>query len=63
MRLTDFTVRLHEEFGTARGDSILADHVLSQLGRTGADAIEAGIDPQEVWRAICADYDVPRARW
>jgi hypothetical protein len=38
--------------------------VLTGLGgRTAARAIEDGIDPREVWRALCADFDVPREQW
>jgi hypothetical protein len=47
-----------------RGGSMLVDHVLSGFGgRTAAQAIEDGIDPREVWRALCADFDVPRSEW
>lgn len=64
MRLTEFTERITEEFGTVSADSILADHVLTELGgRTGAQAIESGVDPRDVWVAICRDFDVPRTRW
>ncbi|MBO0853208.1 MAG: DUF3046 domain-containing protein [Nocardia sp.] len=64
MRLTEFQELLHTEFGVARGDQLLADHVLPAVGgRTGAQAIEEGIDPREIWRALCADFDVPRNRW
>lgn len=64
MRLTEFQELLHTEFGTARGDALLADHVILSLGgRTGAAAIEAGVDPRDVWRALCAEFDVPRNRW
>ncbi len=64
MRLTEFYDLLHGEFGTARGDMMLADHVLPELqGRTGAQAIEAGVDPRAVWRALCTEFDVPRSRW
>jgi hypothetical protein len=64
VRLTEFQELLHTEFGGARGDVLLADHVLPSLGgRTGAQAIEAGIDPRDVWRALCAEFDVPRGRW
>jgi hypothetical protein len=64
VRLTEFQELLHTEFGTARGDALLTDHVIPSLdGRTGAAAIEAGVDPREVWRALCADFDVPRGRW
>lgn len=55
---------MHTEFGEARGDTLLNDHVILALGgRTGAAAIEAGVDPREVWRALCAEFDVPRSRW
>lgn len=55
---------MHTEFGVARGDLLLADHVLPSMnGRTGAQAIEDGIDPREVWRALCAEFDVPKNHW
>lgn len=64
MRLTEFHELLSEEFGGMRGDSILVDHVITSLnGRTGAQAIEEGVDPRDVWRALCAEFDVPRSRW
>ncbi|SIR86214.1 DUF3046 domain-containing protein [Williamsia sterculiae] len=64
MRLTDFTELMRNEFGTMASDSMLRDHVLSDLGnRTGAVAIEEGVDPREVWLALCRDFDVPRDRW
>ncbi|RDI64829.1 DUF3046 family protein [Nocardia pseudobrasiliensis] len=64
VRLTDFRELVHGEFGVARGDSLLNDHTLLALnGRTGAQAIEAGVEPRDVWRALCAEFDVPRNRW
>jgi Protein of unknown function (DUF3046) len=43
---------------------MLVDHVLTGLGgRTPARAIEDGVDPRDVWRALCADFDVPRNQW
>ncbi|WP_235620914.1 DUF3046 domain-containing protein, partial [Mycobacterium tuberculosis] len=26
-------------------------------------AIEDGVEPRDVWRALCADFDVPHDRW
>ncbi|GAB4584753.1 DUF3046 domain-containing protein [Nocardia sp. IFM 10818] len=63
VRLTEFQELLHTEFGTTRGDALLTDHVLPSMGKTGAQAIESGIDPRDVWRALCAEFDVPRTRW
>ncbi|KAB2582709.1 MULTISPECIES: DUF3046 domain-containing protein [Rhodococcus] len=63
MRLTEFHEMVREEFGQVRGDSMLIDHVLQSLdGMTAAEAVEAGWEPREVWRALCAEFDVPPAR-
>ncbi|WP_424806455.1 DUF3046 domain-containing protein [Rhodococcus sp. 27YEA15] len=63
MRLTEFHERIHDEFGHIRGDSMLVDHVLTSLdGMTAAEAVEAGWDPREVWRALCVEFDVPPSR-
>ncbi|MGE2718610.1 DUF3046 domain-containing protein [Mycolicibacterium celeriflavum] len=64
MRLTEFHQLVEEQFGAVRGSSMLVDHVLSGFGgRTAAQAIEDGVDPREVWRALCSDFDVPRDQW
>lgn len=64
MRLTEFHELVEAQFGSVRGGSLLVDHVLTRLGgRTAVQAIEAGTDPRDVWRALCADFDVPRDQW
>ncbi|QKT07492.1 DUF3046 domain-containing protein [Gordonia sp. X0973] len=64
MRLTDFTELMNEQFGEQAAASMLVDHVLTECGgRTGAEAIEAGVDPRDVWRALCREFDVPRQKW
>ncbi|MCE5289935.1 MAG: DUF3046 domain-containing protein [Nocardiaceae bacterium] len=64
MRLTEFRSLIEAEFGAARGDAMLSDHTLAALGgKTAAQAIEAGFDPREIWRSLCAEFDVPRSRW
>lgn len=64
MRITEFNERVTGLFGAVYGASVLVDHVLSVLGgRTAAQAIEAGVDPRTVWRALCVDFDVPRDEW
>lgn len=63
VRLTEFHEMVREEFGLVRGDSMLIDHVLQSLdGMTAAEAVEAGWEPREVWRALCVEFDVPPAR-
>jgi hypothetical protein len=64
VRLTEFNVLVEDQFGSVRGGSLLVDHVLTSLGgRTPVQAIEDGVDPRDVWRALCADFDVPRDQW
>jgi len=64
VRLTEFHELVAAQFGQARGASLLVDHVLTALGgRTAAQAVEDGVEPRDVWRALCADFDVPRDRW
>ncbi|WP_166904286.1 DUF3046 domain-containing protein [Mycobacterium sp. DL440] len=64
MRLTEFNELVDGQFGEMRGRSLLVDHVLAALdGRTPAQAIEDGVEPRSVWRALCADFDVPRELW
>ncbi len=64
VRLTEFNVLVEDQFGSVRGGSLLVDHVLTELdGRTPAQAIKDGVDPRYIWRALCADFDVPRDQW
>lgn len=64
MRLTEFAELVNGRFGSVRGSSLLVDHVLTALGgRTAAQAIEDGVEPRDVWRALCADFDVPKDEW
>jgi hypothetical protein len=63
VRVTYFRELMEGEFGPARASSVSHDHVFAQLGgRTVEQALEAGIDPRDVWRAVCDAYDVPPAR-
>ena len=63
MRLTHFRDLMESEFGPVRAAAVARDHVFAQLGgRTVEQALEFGIDPREVWKAVCEVYDVPPAR-
>lgn len=64
MRLTEFQELVEGQFGAVSASSMLMDHVLTSIGgRTAAQAIEDGVEPRDVWRALCADFDVPRDQW
>ena len=59
VRLTDFWERMTEVFGATYARSWAHDVVLPSLGCTVDQAIAAGIETKEVWRAVCATVDVP----
>jgi hypothetical protein len=63
VRLTHFRQLMADEFGAVRAGSISSDHVFSALdGRTVEQALEAGAEPRDVWRAVCAEFEVPTER-
>lgn len=59
MRLTEFWRRMDERFGVAYSRSIAADYRLPVLGSTVEEALRAGIEAKDVWRAVCAEFDMP----
>ena len=62
MRLTDFWQRMSAHFGDAYVDSFARDHVMAELGgRTVYQALDAGWEAKDVWRAVCAAVEVPAA--
>ncbi len=64
MRSSEFWELMRGEFGATYADTLAREHVVSALGeRTAMQALAAGIDPREVWLAVCADLQVPRERW
>ena len=63
VRLTHFRQLMAEEFGSIRAGSLAADHVFAELGGQTVDqALEAGINPKEIWRVVCANFEVPPER-
>jgi Protein of unknown function (DUF3046) len=59
MRLTEFWRRMEERFGTAYARSVAADYRLPMLGSTVDEALAAGVEAKEVWRAVCAEFEMP----
>ncbi|HZZ53683.1 MAG TPA: DUF3046 domain-containing protein [Trebonia sp.] len=60
MRLTEFWVRMKEQFGDVYAESLAKDYVLSNLGeRTVNKALADGEDPKVVWRAVGDTFNVP----
>ncbi|MBZ4323015.1 MULTISPECIES: DUF3046 domain-containing protein [Streptomyces] len=63
MRLTDFWRRMADHFGAAYADSFARDHVMSELGgRTVHEALDAGWNAKDVWRAVCRAMEIPADR-
>lgn len=64
MRLSQFHELMNDEFGPDQSAYLLKDLVLGELAdQTGSQAIAAGVDPREVWLAICRANGVPKSRW
>lgn len=63
MRLTIFWERMAEHFGPSSADSFARDHVMAELGgRTVHEALDAGWEAKDVWRAVCSAVQVPADR-
>jgi hypothetical protein len=53
-----------DEFGSEYAAVLLRDLVLTEFGDlTGQLALEAGMEPKEIWQAICKAQNVPKERW
>jgi hypothetical protein len=60
VRLSVFWERMREQFGDSYADSVARDYVLAGLGgRTVEQALADGVEAKTVWRAVCAEFDVP----
>ena len=54
---------MRAQFGESYADSVVKDQVLTGLGgRTAAQALAEGIEPQIVWRAVCDTFELPESR-
>ena len=60
VRLTDFWDRMETHLGPAYARSWAHDVVLAELGgRTVDEALAAGVDTKDVWRAVVASLELP----
>lgn len=59
VRLTEFWGRMDERFGPSYSRSLAADYRLPALGATVDEALRAGVEAKEIWRAVCAEFDMP----
>jgi hypothetical protein len=55
---------MDDEFGPEYSAVLLRDLALTELGDlTGQGALDSGIEPKDIWRAICKAQNVPLDRW
>jgi hypothetical protein len=59
VRLTEFWRRMQERFGGSYASSVAADYRLPRLGATVNEALGSGVEAKEVWRAVCAEFEMP----
>lgn len=60
MRLTDFWSRMEGHFGVAYAHSWAKDMALAELeGRTVEQALAAGVEAVDVWRAVWRHEGLP----
>jgi hypothetical protein len=59
VRLTEFWRRMEERFGAGYAASVAADYRLPELGATINEALARGVEAKEVWRAVCAEFEMP----
>jgi len=50
---------MNDRFGADYASSVAADYRLSSLGGTVNEALASGVDAKDVWRALCAEFDMP----
>ncbi|MEQ4204812.1 DUF3046 domain-containing protein [Actinopolymorpha sp. B17G11] len=60
MRLTEFWRRMDQHLGDTYARTWARDHVLADLGeRTVQQALDAGWDAKDVWRAVWRALELP----
>jgi hypothetical protein len=59
VRITEFWRRMSERFGVVYAQSVAADYRLPMLGSTINEALAAGVEVKEIWRAVCAEFEMP----
>ncbi len=50
---------MNERFGVAYAASLAADYRVPGIGSTINDALGRGVEAKEVWRAVCAEFEMP----
>jgi hypothetical protein len=63
VRLSQFHELMGDEFGP-HAEAIIRDFALFELGdKTAKTLLAEGVDPRQIWLAICSGQQVPKERW
>ncbi|HEY0187136.1 MAG TPA: DUF3046 domain-containing protein [Cellulomonas sp.] len=63
MRYREFWLLVDEVLGSAHGRTLAHELVLPTLDqRTAEQALDDGVEPRDVWHAMCDELDVPDDR-
>jgi hypothetical protein len=61
VRISEFWRRMDLRFGPVYARSLARDYRLPELSATVEEALEKGVPAKDVWRAVCAEFEVPGA--
>ena len=61
VRISEFWRRMDVRFGPVYARSLARDYRLPELSATVEEALEEGVPAKDVWRAVCAEFEVPGA--
>ncbi len=50
---------MEERFGPAYARSVAADYRLPKIGSTADEALAAGVEAKDIWKAVCAEFEMP----
>ncbi|MGH3361196.1 MAG: DUF3046 domain-containing protein [Nocardioides sp.] len=63
MRHTEFWERMDSALGSAYARTWAEQFVMRDLdGRTAQEALDAGVPPKQVWRAVWATLELPSSQ-
>lgn len=60
--MTEFQRLMEDEFGPARAGLVADSLHLPGFDATASEALAAGADPKDVWRAVCDLHEIPAER-
>jgi hypothetical protein len=62
MRISEFWERMDAAFGSLYAQSLAVDYRVPALGSSISEAIERGVAPKTVWRAVWAEFELPASQ-